>query len=338
MSELGHNGYSFDDVVAENLQRGLYWAQRDCLIRAIRDPNLSHRHRITIAELISAMNSETGMAYPGRRALAEATGYTESGIAKTICELVDMGYVASARRSPEAGGRPLAHYTIVKPSASELRAAIDAHIAAIRAADVTPIGNVTSSSKVTPWGNVTPNRNVTPVGNVYTATLKNIKENQEPHSDVTPVGNVTPVVPTVTSKTLTNITSTTRASGEGGVGGEHKRANRLKADWTIPDTWGRWATDHFDVRPSAVRREADSFRDYWTAKSGKDAAKLDWEATWRNWCRRSFAGKERVSSAGFEDAPSLPLQKSEHDMALEAMQREARERSRALRAARMGDG
>ncbi|TCR63191.1 YdaU family protein [Bosea sp. BK604] len=29
---------------------------------------------------------------------------------------------------------------------------------------------------------------------------------------------------------------------------------------------------------------ANRFRDFWTAKPGKDALKLDWDATWRNWC------------------------------------------------------
>ena len=32
----------------------------------------------------------------------------------------------------------------------------------------------------------------------------------------------------------------------------------------------------------------DRFVDHWRAKSGRDAAKADWEATWRNWCRRSL--------------------------------------------------
>jgi hypothetical protein len=35
------------------------------------------------------------------------------------------------------------------------------------------------------------------------------------------------------------------------------------------------------------RREAEAFRDYWYSKPGKDAVKLDWSATWRNWVRRS---------------------------------------------------
>jgi hypothetical protein len=48
-----------------------------------------------------------------------------------------------------------------------------------------------------------------------------------------------------------------------------------------------------------VRIEAKKFRNYWVAKSGKDATKLDWEATWENWmlgskCQR--AGGEGTGS------------------------------------------
>jgi len=31
------------------------------------------------------------------------------------------------------------------------------------------------------------------------------------------------------------------------------------------------------------RRETEKFRNYWRAKTGQSATKLDWEATWRNW-------------------------------------------------------
>jgi uncharacterized protein YdaU (DUF1376 family) len=43
----------------------------------------------------------------------------------------------------------------------------------------------------------------------------------------------------------------------------------------------------------AVGAVADQFRDYWIAKSGKDAAKLDWSATWRGWCRREAENAKR---------------------------------------------
>lgn len=47
-----------------------------------------------------------------------------------------------------------------------------------------------------------------------------------------------------------------------------------------------------DPEPEAERgidraTELANFRDYWTAKSGKDATKLDWQATWRTWARKA---------------------------------------------------
>lgn len=44
---------------------------------------------------------------------------------------------------------------------------------------------------------------------------------------------------------------------------------------------------------------AETFRDHWSALSGKGATKLDWSATWRNWVRR-----ER-SSPGAAARPSV---------------------------------
>lgn len=51
----------------------------------------------------------------------------------------------------------------------------------------------------------------------------------------------------------------------------------------------------------AAAREFDKFRDYWQAKGGKDARKTDWQATWRNWLRRSAEngdGKQAKPNAG----------------------------------------
>jgi hypothetical protein len=33
----------------------------------------------------------------------------------------------------------------------------------------------------------------------------------------------------------------------------------------------------------STQRIAEKFRNYWHAKSGSGATKLDWAATWRNW-------------------------------------------------------
>lgn len=71
------------------------------------------------------------------------------------------------------------------------------------------------------------------------------------------------------------------------------RGNRLPADWVLPKAWGDWAIAEYPQwTPDKVRREGASFRDHWTAKTGKEATKLDWEATWRNWCRSSIAHRD----------------------------------------------
>lgn len=57
-----------------------------------------------------------------------------------------------------------------------------------------------------------------------------------------------------------------------------KRGTRLPADW-YPDAAGEaYATDR-GVDPMAA---AEEFRNYWQARSGHGAAKLDWPATFRN--------------------------------------------------------
>ncbi|WP_208438210.1 DUF1376 domain-containing protein [Bartonella taylorii] len=48
--------------------------------------------------------------------------------------------------------------------------------------------------------------------------------------------------------------------------------------------------------PERVKVEIAKFRDYWTAKSGKDATKIDWQATWRNWIRKAVDDLEKTKN------------------------------------------
>jgi uncharacterized protein YdaU (DUF1376 family) len=77
------------------------------------------------------------------------------------------------------------------------------------------------------------------------------------------------------------------------------RATRLPTDWRLPDTWMSWALlEQPSWTPDDALRVADSFRDYWAAKGGADARKVDWEATWRNWVRREkSSGLSRTHQA-----------------------------------------
>lgn len=64
--------------------------------------------------------------------------------------------------------------------------------------------------------------------------------------------------------------------------GARKRATRL------PDNWGPSTNEWEYARAKGlsidrIATEAEKFRNYWTAKSGKDATKINWGATWQNW-------------------------------------------------------
>jgi len=65
-----------------------------------------------------------------------------------------------------------------------------------------------------------------------------------------------------------------------------KSSQRLSKDFYLPRDWGEWAVSE-GWPEDAVRTEAMKFKDYWISKSGRDAIKLDWLPTWRNWMRNS---------------------------------------------------
>lgn len=61
-----------------------------------------------------------------------------------------------------------------------------------------------------------------------------------------------------------------------------KRAYRLPEDWEPSADSVKFARDCW-LNPQQILAE---FRDYWRGIGGEKGRKLDWEGTWRNWCRR----------------------------------------------------
>lgn len=59
------------------------------------------------------------------------------------------------------------------------------------------------------------------------------------------------------------------------------RATRIPQDWRPSETACNWTLQRVDRATAAL--ELEKFRNYWTALGGAKAAKLDWDATWRNW-------------------------------------------------------
>ena len=89
-----------------------------------------------------------------------------------------------------------------------------------------------------------------------------------------------------------------------------KRATRLPDDWR-PDReyWEAAQLINKDLTQDWFVQVAHKFKDYWIAKSGKDATKADWLATWRNWIRREVENAK--GGSGTTGKQSYGQQRSE---------------------------
>lgn len=81
------------------------------------------------------------------------------------------------------------------------------------------------------------------------------------------------------------------------------KGTRLPENW-YPSDEGCQLAASLGVNPNT---EIEVFRDYWIAVSGSKGVKLDWDATWRNWVRRS--------------KPSAQNKKSQSEIMIEAFAR-----------------
>jgi hypothetical protein len=73
------------------------------------------------------------------------------------------------------------------------------------------------------------------------------------------------------------------------------------------------------------RHETEKFVNYWRAKSGRDATKLDWPATWRNWMLKAAervpgnvvalrpSTTDRAVTAGLDLAARLAAEEADRD-------------------------
>lgn len=75
------------------------------------------------------------------------------------------------------------------------------------------------------------------------------------------------------------------AANDGASPLPRKRGSRIPDDFAVDQAMVAWAREH---TPNVDgKRETEKFIDYWRSKTGKDATKLDWVATWRNWMRNA---------------------------------------------------
>lgn len=116
-------------------------------------------------------------------------------------------------------------------------------------------------------------------------------------------------LPTNSTATTTSRETPSLRSGEPtDVSGKPAASKKSNRGCRLPNDW-RPTTDD---RASAVALlgeqraagEFNKFRDYWRAQPGQRGVKLDWDATWRNWCRK--AGEQQGRGPPPRPAASNP--------------------------------
>lgn len=66
--------------------------------------------------------------------------------------------------------------------------------------------------------------------------------------------------------------------------GRRSRGTRISEGFAVDDLMRAWVASNapsVDVVP-----ETETFREYWGAKAGRDAVKVNWRLTWQSWMRR----------------------------------------------------
>src|SRR5262249_3072251 len=71
-----------------------------------------------------------------------------------------------------------------------------------------------------------------------------------------------------------------------------RRGARLPADWRPSDADIVFARKR-GMSDGQIATEGAKFRNYWAAKTGQDATKLDWGKTWQNWILKGTSNASR---------------------------------------------
>lgn len=108
-----------------------------------------------------------------------------------------------------------------------------------------------------------------------------------------------------------------------------KFATRIPDDFQPDEKMKAWfVAENLHTVIANPRAEHDDFCDYWRAKAGADARKIDWPATWRRWMRTAAqrASRNGYSTSGAGAAqqyrPSTTDQRIAQGQALAAKYRE----------------
>lgn len=272
-----NNPPTFDDDIAAVLAQGTLCVSWERIKHAIHDPRLVRHHLKVLAELLDCLNAKAGTAWPSRETLAERCGLNVRTVQNVLYDLRKYHYVTWEKRPSEVGKR-LVHYTVPLTTAdadflrNEINRYVNNFARSTMQKSCTPGSAKAANARSAMQKSARPT-----VQKVARPTVQ-----QEPTYELTKEKKVKSASPTA-----------------------QPRGSRLSETWVLPKAWGEWTLEQFDASPDQIRRQAQTFKDYWLAKAGKQAIKLDWFATWRNWCGSDYTKWRRRKAMTSKIAPDL---------------------------------
>jgi len=103
---------------------------------------------------------------------------------------------------------------------------------------------------------------------------------------------------------------------KGKEGAGSPRGSRLPEDWYPSESDLEYARKH----GVDAEREAEKFRNHWTAQPGAKGRKADWSATWRNWILKSVEFVSNRQARGSPPKPSTHTGFSTYDYKQDEME------------------
>jgi hypothetical protein len=222
-----------------------------------RDPELSSSRRMVMVVLANYAG-DTGKAWPSQQLIADETGCGVRSIKDHLAWLEKAGFITRHTQNLGQGNGSRTSYQIHLDRLERTAPDAGEEIAG---------ANIARAKKREPR-----------------CDIPHLTNRQEPSIDTIAKAIVAPQPPDPPESK-----STGRVRGAA-------RGNRIAPNWAPTITDYAFASSEGMTRED-INREADKFRDYWIAKSGREACKLDWSATWRNWVRSDFR-KRNGSGAG----------------------------------------
>lgn len=305
---IGHNGAPM--LPADmNRHTAFYFLGREYLVTAIQDRRLERKHLRVLACIVLMTDKETLLIRPRRSDISGQTGYQPKTVSNILRELRLFGYIIPNVADGDEDD-PKAPLTFGNIDHETIRNEITAWVEKFRATQKSPPTGTNSvpahrDKSPRPQGLSPPTGTFVspPTGTAAppTGTFAN-KNHEKTMADAEkspPTGTPNSEKPTNNTKSLRGSKGSEGKDSDSEVDGSAReaksgRGTRMPDDWVLTKAMGDWAMAHFQVSREQVIEQASQFKDYWTAKAGKDARKVDWVATWRNWCRRAKGWKKRL--------------------------------------------